>query len=799
VVRRTLVFFLLLAAAARAQDAAGYRPAPPAIKAVLDTQPTPTLSISPARDRGLLIHGERHPPISAVAAPMLRLAGLRVDPNTNGPHLPPRVTGLSVLNLADGSAKAIDLPKGGHFGQPVWSPDGRHFAFSQTLDAGIILWIGDSHAASAAPVKTDRKLNAVIGPAFEWLPDGKTLLCHTIVPDRGPPPQAPRTPAGPVVQESSGRAGPVRTFQDLLRNKHDEDLFDFYATSQIVLLDATTGDATPLGKPGVFPAADVSPDGRYFLVTRLHKPYSYLHPAGTFPKDMEIWDRRGEVVHKLASLPLADRVPIEGVPTGPRAVAWRPTEPATLVWAEALDGGDPKKKVEHRDHVLMLKAPFRDEPGEVARTQHRFAGLSWTPESGVTLLRDYDRDRRWNRTFLLSADVDGKKPRLVHEGSAQDRYHDPGQPLTRLTPDGRRVLWQSGGGLFLVGSGASPQGDRPFLDRLDIANLKTTRLFQCPEGVYESVVGLLAEDGSTFVTRRESPTEPPNYFVRIAGEKEAKALTKFTDPAPALRGIKQQLVTFERGDGVKLSMTLYLPPDYQAGTRLPTVLWAYPQEFNDAGTAGQVTGSPHRFVTIGGYSHLFFLTQGYAVIECSMPVVGGPETANDTFIEQIVANAKAAIDKAAELGVTDPKRVGVGGHSYGAFMTAHLLANSDLFRAGIARSGAYNRTLTPFGFQNERRTLWESPQLYVKMSPLLAAQRIKAPILLIHGEADNNAGTFPMQSERLYQAIRGNGGSVRYVVLPHEAHGYVARESVEHVLAEMIDWFDRHVKNAPTK
>jgi len=282
-----------------------------------------------------------------------------------------------------------------------------------------------------------------------------------------------------------------------------------------------------------------------------------------------------------------------------------------------------------------------------------------------------------------------------------------------------------------------------------------------------------------------------------ANSQNAQKITNFSDPASQLRGIKKQLVKYKRADGVDLSFTLYTPPNYKEGTRLPTLVWAYPLEFTDASVAGQVSGSTNRFTSIGGISHLFFLLNGYAVLDnATMPVVGDPETVNDTFIKQINDSAKAAIDKAVKMGVTDPERVGVGGHSYGAFMTANLLAHSDLFRAGIARSGAYNRTLTPFGFQGERRNFWEATELYTKISPFFYANKINEPILLIHGEADNNTGTFPIQSERLFAALQGTGGTARLVMLPHESHGYAGRESVEHTLYEMISWFDKYVKNA---
>jgi dipeptidyl aminopeptidase/acylaminoacyl peptidase len=415
------------------------------------------------------------------------------------------------------------------------------------------------------------------------------------------------------------------------------------------------------------------------------------------------------------------------------------------------------------------------------------------------MFNDFERDKRWVRTFVFDTDQPATPPKLLWERNQRDRYNDRGTPVTRLV-NGQRAILQDGDSIYLEGDGASPEGDRPFLDRFNLKTLKSERIFRSDSKSYEGVVALLSDDGSKFITRRESPTEAPNYYVLSTNGDGPRALTQFPDPTPQLRSIKKQLVTYKRADGVQCSFTLYLPPNYKEGTRLPTVVWAYPLEFSDASTAGQISGSTQKATSIVGPSHLFFLLEGYAVLDnATMPVVGSPETVNNTYVEQIVMSAKAAIDKATEMGVTDPDRVGVGGHSYGAFMTANLLAHSDLFRAGIARSGAYNRTLTPFGFQSERRTIWEAPELYLKVSPFMFAQKINEPMLMIHGEADDNTGTFPIQSERMYQAMKGNGATVRLVMLPHEAHGYAGRESIEHVLYEMIAWFDKYVKNAPAR
>jgi dipeptidyl aminopeptidase/acylaminoacyl peptidase len=786
---------LMLLAVSPAFAQQRYQRPPQKVLELLDAPTTPIASVSPARDRILLVQTARNPTIADLSEPMLRIAGLRLNPNTNGPHLATRAVSLTLKEIAGGKQLKLATPSGARLGFPAWSNDGKLFAFTNTTSTGIELWVGDS-ATGALKRIPGVLINAAYGEPIQWMADSRSLLCQTVSAKRGTPPAEPRVPLGPNVQESYGKAAPVRTYEDLLKNAHDEDLFDYYATSQLVIIDLQTMHARPLGTPAIYQSSQWSPDGRHLLIERIHRPYSYLLPAGAFPKEVEVWDRTGKVEHKLASLPLEDQVPIDGVPAGPRSYQWLPVRPATLVWVEALDGGDPKKKVDYRDHVLELSAPFSTQPVELAKTQHRFQGLTWGEKGAIALLRDFDRNRRWTRTFVINVDNPGQ-PRPIWDRSIQDRYNDPGLPLMKQMPGGLQVMIQSGDNILLRGTGATPGGDRPFLDRFNLGTLKSERLFRSDDKSYESVSAVLADDGSSFVTRYERSTEPPNYFVRRAGSTARQALTSFEDPTPQLRAIKKQLVTYKRADGVQLSFTLYLPPDYKEGQRLPTVVWAYPIEFTDAGTASQVSGSANRFTTINGISHLFFVLQGYAVLDdATMPVVGDPQTMNNTYVEQIVASAQAAIDKAVEMGVTDRNRVGVGGHSYGAFMTANLLAHSNLFRAGIARSGAYNRTLTAFGFQNERRTLWEAPELYLKVSPFMYADKIKAPILLIHGEADNNSGTFPIQSERMYQALKGNGGNVRYVTLPYEAHGYSARESVEHTLWEMINWFDKYVKNA---
>jgi len=770
-----------------------YKLPPKAIVDVLDAAPPPLTLVSPTRDALLVVEPEANPPIALLAQPILRLAGMRVAPSLSSRQRTLRYTGL-VLQSLDGAARRIALPPDARISAPVWSPDGRRFAFARDLADGVELWLGDAASASAKAVPGLR-LNDVLGRAVDW-PDAKQLLVRTVPAGRGPAPQRGAVPTGPIAQETAGKASQMATFQDLLASPEDEALFAHYAATQLVLLDAASGKPASLGKPGLYTAADLSPDGRSVLVTRVEPPFSYRVPYQLFARSIEVWDQRGETVATLARLPVSDQVPRQGVPEGPRFVSWQPLVPASLVWVEALDGGDPMRKAEARDRILTLAAPFASEPRELHRLAQRFSGLDWTARPGVALVRERDRARRWATTRL----VDFAAPsgaRVVFDRSERDSYGDPGNPVRTLRPDGQTVLLQDGDSIYLAGDGASPAGDRPFLDRLDLVSLKKERLFQSGADSLEEFVAFAGAARSRLLVRRQSKTQPPNLHLLDTRAEAQLQLTSYRDAAAErLAGLKKELVTYQREDGVTLSGTLYLPADQRPGERRPALVWAYPLEYSDADTAGQVRARPNAYSRPSGASPVFLALQGYVVLmDATMPVVGDPETVNDSFVEQIAMNARAAIAMLDARGVADPKRVLVGGHSYGAFMTANLLAHTDLFVAGLARSGAYNRTLTPFGFQTERRSFWEARDLYIKMSPFSFADRIKEPVLLIHGAADNNSGTFPIQSERLFEALRGSGGTARLVMLPHEAHGYRARESVLHALAEMIEWADRFTKS----
>jgi len=795
--RRALALVLAAACAAALQaqspapPASGYQLPPKVIVDILDAAPTPAVVVSPNRQTIALLDRRSMPSIADLAEPIHRLAGLRINPKTNGRQQRGGAgTGITLKAIATGTDTKVTVPADANVGDVLFSPDGKRLAFTNTKQNQIELWVADTTSGQSRLVSGTDHLNAAAGVPCDWLEDNATLVCTTVPAGRGPAPVEARVPSGPNVHENSGKPSPAPTLEDMLKTKYDDDLFEYYFTSQVATYDAASGKRTTVGKPAIVESLEPSPDGQYLLVSKVKRPFSHLFGVNGFPKDVEIWSRAGAVVKKIADVPTSEGIVINGVQIGPRQYRWRPDQPATVAWVEALDEGNPKKAAPFRDRVVTLAAPFTGQPAELAKTEWRFGNVSFT-DGGVAIVTENERVARRTRTWVVSS---AAAPRKVWDRKQQDAYTDPGTLVARR-PGGPIV--QSGDAIYLAGTGATPQGDRPFLDRLDLKTLKSERVFKSEEETYETVIAPLDDRATKLLTRYETPGDPPNYYVRDVASGTKKALTAFKDPAPQLKGVQKQFITYQRKDGVDLNGTLYLPPGYKAGTRIPVVMWAYPREFGDADSAGQVTGSPYRFTTYTGASHLFLLTQGYAIFDDpKMPIIGAGETANDTYVDQLAASAEAAVNKVVEMGVADRDRIGVGGHSYGAFMTANLLAHTDLFRAGIARSGAYNRTLTPFGFQAESRTFWEIPEIYGKMSPFFHVNTINEPILLIHGEMDDNSGTFPIQSERLYMALKGFGATVRYVTLPYEAHGYAGRESVLHTIAEMINWMDKYVKNA---
>ena len=771
---------------------------PDPIYQILNAPAAPTVSFSPGRQ--WLLELER-PPLCLIvelAAPEVAVAGFRLNPQTNSPARSNPYRRLWITEIASGIKRAVPLPDPAQISFLGWSPNGQKLAFTLTQLNGLELWAME--LADGKPWRvTEPILNGTYGSPYCWQ-SNDAFLCKVIVADRGESPIAPPVQA-PRIQENLGRKTPSVTYTNLLSTPHDEALFEYYVTSALEQINLA-GQRTPLVAPALISSAVPSPDGQYILLKTLHPPFSYQVPSSRFPKCIQILDRQGNLIQQLADLPLDEQrsTKFDAVRPGARAVSWRSDRPASLFWVEALDGGDPTQAVPERDRGLEWSAPFTEPPQELWRSQHRFRRIRWGQDN-LALLWERDYDSRQLRLWRIHPNQPQTPPTLLIDRSFEDRYRDPGMPLMSLGAHGRQVLRLSpdGQSIYLSGRGASAQGVYPFLDRMELATGQTERIWQCQSPYFEEVVDLLED--AALITRRQSKTEPPNYFMQSSFQDEPVPLTDYPDPAPQFAGVQKEVVRYQRADGVTLSAKLYLPAGYdpQKDGALPMLFWIYPEEFKNRDLAGQVTTTENGFSRPRYTSVLFLLTQGYAILDNpTLPIIGeGTAEPNDTYVEQLIASAEAAVNYVVEHGVGDRDRIGIGGHSYGAFTTVNLLAHTTFFRLGIARSGAYNRTLTPFGFQGEQRHFWEASDTYMQMSPFTHAATVTAPLLLIHGASDSNVGTYPLQTERLYEALKGLGATVRWVELPLEDHSYRSQEAVGHVLWEMVQWCDRYLKMLP--
>lgn len=790
---------LYMAGFVQAQDALPYQIPPKAITDLVDAPLTPIVSFSRSGDLMLLLERSGNPSIEDLAQPELRIGGIRINPATNGPSRSGSFFNVTVKNIKTGQQQSIKgLPNNPKLGSITLSKDEQYAAVTNTTNTGISLWVVDLTTYEAKKL-TEEIVNAIYGSAISWTPDNKILLTATN-PNRGQMPKAPLAPSGPIIQETSGNAAPSRTYQDLLSNPHDEALLAYFMDSQLILIDLQ-GNKQPVGKSGMIKSVDLSPDGNYIMVDLIQKPFSYLVPASRFPYDVEVWDLKGNKVKTLAQIPLDEVRPtgFDATVKGPRSINWRADKAATLYWVEAQDGGDPKVKIDEREIIYTQDAPFNGSPSKLAGIAYRYRGIYWSDDNFALLNESWSATRQV-RVHRINPSNPNDKGTVIIERSSDDRYNDPGSPVFNVNDLGRNVLLRKGDDVFMTSSGGGPDGDMPYLSAYNTKTKAEKILWRSQAPYFERVVKVLNPDATEFVTLKESTDLQPNYWVVNTRKRIApRQVTDFAHPYESLKGINKSLVKYKRKDGLDLSATLYTPEGYDPAKdgRLPVLMWAYPREYKSAADASQVRGSKYQFTRLSWGSPIYWVTQGFAIMDqTEMPIVGeGDEEPNDFFVEQLVANAEAAIDYIVESGVGERSKIAVGGHSYGAFMTANLLSYSDLFAAGIARSGAYNRTLTPFGFQYEQRSYWEAPEVYNAMSPFMNANKVKTPILLIHGAADNNSGTFPIQSERYYNALKGHGATTRLVFLPHESHGYAAKESILHTLWEMNAWLEKYVKN----
>lgn len=777
-----------------------YQEPPKSIVDLVDAPGSPNVLFSPDGSLMLILEMPGYISIEQAAQPVIGLAGLRINPanNSTEAELAGVYTGLKIKDVHSGKESSLaGLPQDLRMANIVWSPDGDKIAFSNNKLDGIELWVADIPKREAKRL-TNGYLNDAYGKTIQWHPDSKQVLAQFIPSDREMPPTKSIVPTGPIVQENLGKVTPARTYQNLLANPFDEKLMEYYLISQLTAVDLQ-GNATKINEPVLYRNASYSPDGNFLMVETVEKPYSYLVPIYYFAFQTSILNADGSMAKQLYNSPLKDDLPIgfDVAATGPRSYQWRGDTPATVVWVEAQDEGDPSVKTDVRDALYSLDAPFDKDPTKLFSMELRYGGVEWINSKYAIVHERWRKDRK-TRMTLFNPDT-GETVKVISNRSSEDAYTDPGNFVYGKGPYAQKVVLTDKGRspvVFTIGSGASSKGDRPFLLKWDLLKNKQDTLFKSNAPYYE--VPEFFNNKRTVYISRESSEDTPNYFSIDLRNRKGKALTNFEDPYPSLKGVEKKLLSYQRKDGLKLSAMLYLPKDYKKEDGpLPVLIWAYPREYKTMAAAGQVKGSPYRYTRLAFRSPVYWVTRGYAVLDnADMPVVGeGDKQPNDTFISQLEDNANAIIDYVVEMGVADRNRIGIGGHSYGAFMVANLFAHTDLFAAGIARSGAYNRTLTPFGFQAEPRTFWEAPEVYSTMSPFNYADKIKTPLLITHGMDDENSGTFPVQSERLYSAIKGHGGTVRLVLLPKEFHGYRSRESVLHTFWEQDRWLEEYVKN----
>jgi len=806
--RSILILLAGFACTARliAQENTAYQKPLQSLISLLEAPLSPGIRISSDGEWMLLLEMSGLPTINELSQPEYRLAGLRIDPATNGPSRSNYFKGIKLKSVNTGEESVFaGLPAELRLSDISWSPDESKIAFTHTSQNGIELWVADLKSREAKRIGKDH-INKTYGKSFVWTPDGKTILAQFVTQNRTALTEPKLIPLGPVIQENTSKSTPAPTYQDLLKSPNDEMAFDHFLTSQLKLV-GMDGESNNFLQPQIIRSMEYSPDGKYILLANINHPYSYTVPIGLFPFTTAVYDEKGKLVKKLFDAPLAENIPagFDGVPKGPREFGWRADKGAVLYWVEALDNGNPSQQATIRDVVYTQAAPFNQNALKLAECYFRFNSIVWGDDKLAIMTERWWKTRAERRIFIKPGNENFRVN--LFDRYYEDAYSDPGALVTRKNEYNRDVLLTEFNAvkrlsdpdnvnIFSISDGASPEGDRPMILKFNIKTKIRDTIFHSTAPYFERPV--FFNNGKFIINSRESTDTVKNYYKVNLSDSVYSQITNFSNPYPELNGVQKKQLSYARLDGINLGATLYLPPGFKTGDApLPVLMWAYPREFKTTEAAGQVKGSPYTFSILSSGSPVYWVTRGYAVLDnADMPIVGeSNKEPNDTFIEQIRYNAEAAINHLVKMGVADRKRIAIGGHSYGAFMTANLLAQTDLFAAGIARSGAYNRSLTPFGFQAEERTFWQAPAVYNKMSPFSYADKIKTPLLLIHGQADNNTGTFPMQSERLYTALKGHGAITRLVLLPSESHSYRAKESILHMMWEMDNWLEKYVKN----
>ncbi|KQB41618.1 alpha/beta hydrolase family protein [Flavobacterium aquidurense] len=798
----TLLFFLNIGFFAFAQENLTYQKPSKSILDLADYQKAPLVSMDTKKENMLLLYRNTYKTLDDLNQDELRLGGLRINPVTNISSTATYTINLKLRKIAGKDEVQVSgLPENPKITNVLWSPNDKKILFSHTTSTGVELWVVDVATAKATKL-TDANVNANLGNPFSWFLDNETILVKMLPKNRKPLLDSKKDlPAGPIISNTSGAKSQNRTYPDMLKNQNDEINFENIITSELYKVNIN-GTATLFKEAAMYAGERISPDGNYIMLSTIQKPFSYVVPLNRFPSRTVVYDVMGKEVKTVNEVPLNEVIPkgFMAVRKGKREMEWRNDKPATLSYVVALDEGDPANKVEFRDEVFLWDAPFTSNATALVKVPQRYNDIIWGNDN-IAFLTDEWYDTRNTKTYLINPSNPAQQAKVITDRNQQDVYSDPGAFETKKNAYNKYVLAIEKDNAYRIGEGYTKEGQFPFIDEFNLKTLQSKRLYTSGyKDKKEDLLGIEDFKTGKVLVQIQSKSEYPNYYFRnIKKQNSLTPITTFENPFESIKNVSKEVIKYKRKDGVELSGTLYLPAGYDKAKKekLPLLIWAYPAEYKDKNSAGQSTQNPNEFTVPYYGSFVYWVTKGYAVLDdAAFPIIGeGTTEPNDNFISQLVDNAAAAIDAVDALGYINRKKVAVGGHSYGAFMTANLLTHSNLFACGIARSGAYNRTLTPFGFQTEQRNYWEVPQVYTAMSPFMNADKMKTPLLLVHGEADNNPGTFTLQTERYYQALKGLGATARMVILPKEAHSYVAKENILHLLWEQDQFLEKYLKN----
>lgn len=772
------------------------------ILALADFQRAPSVNMDTKKQYMLLSYRNTYKTLDELNQEEMRLGGLRINPITNISSSVNYVNNLKIRKISDKNEIQVSgLPENPKITNVSWSPDEKKIAFTNTTNSGVELWVIDVATATAKKITKDN-LNANLGSPYNWMKDNETLLVKVLPANRPALIDSKKDlPKGPTVSVSDGAKSQNRTYPDLLKNKQDEQNFETLVTSELYKI-SLSGKSELFKSGAIYAGESFSPDGNYLMLTTIQRPFSYIVPLSRFPQTTTIYDASGKEVKVVNEVPLTEIMPkgFSSVRKGKRNMSWRADKPATLTYVVALDQGDQAVKVENRDEVFQWNAPFSSEATSLVKTQQRYGGIIWGNET-IAMITDNWYDTRNTKTYLINPSNPNQTPKIIFDRNSQDMYSDPGNFEMKKNQFNRYVLAIENDNAYLIGDGNTKDGQFPFIDEYNLKTLQSKRLYTSKiKDKKEDLLSIEDFKKGEVLVLIQSKNDYPNYYFRnIKSKDKLTQITSFKNPFESIKNVYKEVIKYKRKDGVDLSGTLYLPVGYDRAKKekLPLLIWAYPAEFKDKNSAGQSDKNPNEFTFPNYGSFVYWVTKGYAVLDdASFPIIGeGTTEPNDTFMTQLVDDAEAAINAVDNLGYINRKKVAIGGHSYGAFMTANLLSHCNLFACGIARSGAYNRTLTPFGFQMEQRNYWDVPNVYNEMSPFMTADKMKTPLLLVHGDADNNPGTFTLQSERYYQALKGLGAPVRLVLLPKEAHGYAAKDNILHLLWEQDQFLEKYLKN----